>query len=440
MKKNFTQATGYHLILTLFTFLICFSSQAQTSPKLKFRQPHLVSGTDGQVGATYKFSNVAPNINAYISIENIYNGAVLKNIDDSTLGYYDAWQPTVGGPGTFGSSYIKWQVRFDSANAPYIYSTLNASAIDVDGDNVRVREYTEVNGQSSYSIPTQITSLLTISSYNDSDNVKGTDASTTNLKALGPVLNRTGIDTLSQDVRINYVFSNKSQFKIYTGSEVDNNGSSGAIATDRYHCIYFMDITGSLNVLPLSYCSLNASIANSAVNVNWTMNADVDNHHFEVERSFDQTAFSSIGVVLGPQSAKSNLDLYNFSDKSPEVLSHNVAYYRLKIYDANGNYAYSAVKTIRFSNNAPAADINVKVLPNPYFDKISVSFESNAAGRAEVRLISTTGVVVKELGSKAIIGTNTLELQDLSSQAPGLYIVSISVNDQVITHKKVIKM
>ena len=66
---------------------------------------------------------------------------MLKNIDESSLGYADAWQPTVGGPGTYGSSYIKWDVKFDSAGTTHIFSTLNASAIDVDGDNVRVREF-----------------------------------------------------------------------------------------------------------------------------------------------------------------------------------------------------------------------------------------------------------------------------------------------------------
>ena len=194
----------------------------------------LVAGTGGQVGATYKFSNVTNNIDAYVKIENIVNGAVLKNIDESSLGYTDAWQPTVGGPGTYGSSYIKWDLRFDSAGSPYIFSTLNASAIDVDGDNVRVREFIGINGQSGYNIPTQIPSLLTITTVKDTDNINGTDACDSNLIALGSVINRTGIDTLSQDVRINFSFTNKSEFKIYTGSQVDNNGSTGSIATIAY--------------------------------------------------------------------------------------------------------------------------------------------------------------------------------------------------------------
>src|ERR1017187_10315832 len=190
MNKNFTQAVKYNLLLIALTSLFSYSIKAQTTPSLVFKQPKLVAGTNGKIGATYKFSNVIPNIDAYVKIEDIVNGAVLRTIDDSTLGYYNAWQPTVGGPGTYGSSYIKWDVKFDSAGSPHVFSTLAASAIDVDGDNSMVREFINVNGQTSYSIPTQIPSMLTIKTVKDTDNINGTDASDSNLNALGPIANR----------------------------------------------------------------------------------------------------------------------------------------------------------------------------------------------------------------------------------------------------------
>ena len=71
---------------------------------------------------------------------------------------------------------------------------------------MRVREFINVNGQSSYNVPTQIPSMLTISTEKDTDNINGTDLSDSNLHVLGLVVNRTGIDTLSQDVRVNFTF------------------------------------------------------------------------------------------------------------------------------------------------------------------------------------------------------------------------------------------
>jgi hypothetical protein len=438
MNKNSTLAGKCIIILTILTLLSSYSAQAQATPKLKFCQPHLVAGVDGQIGATYKFSNVIPNIDAYVKIEDIVNGAVLRTIDDSTLGYYNAWQPTVGGPGTYGSSYIKWDVKFDSAGSPHVFSTLAASAIDVDGDNSMVREFINVNGQSSYSIPTQIPSMLTIKTVKDTDNINGTDASDSNLNALGPIANRTGIDTLSQDVRINFNFTNKSEFKIYTGSEVDNNGSTAGMSTDRYHCIYFADITGIYSVLPVTYESFNAVSNNNSVSLSWTTSADISNDQFEVERCFDQSNFSTAAYVLGAQSVNNGISQYSFEDKDKEILTHKIIYYRLKQADANGKYTYSVVKTVRISNMSDQK-ISVQVMPNPYMDKLNVNFTSNNSGKAEIQMISASGTMVKKTESAINKGFNNVQLQDLSSQLPGMYVVNIVVNGESIGTQKIIK-
>ena len=117
----------------------------------------------------------------------------------------------------------------------------------------------------------------------------------TGLHVLGTIANRNGIDTLSQNVRINFNFTNKSTLTISTGSQIDNNGTTGAIATDRYHCIYFMKISGTLNVLPVTYRTFDATLNNNEVILFWITDAEVRNSYFEVERSFDQINFSTAG-------------------------------------------------------------------------------------------------------------------------------------------------
>ena len=138
MNSKSTLVGKYIIILSTFTLASIFSSQAQTLnfPKLRFIQPKLISGTDGQKHATYKFSNVVDGVDAFIEIKQLKNGAILKNIDDSTLGYYEAWQPTVGGPSSVGTSYIEWELSFKtSAGADYTFPIMDLSAIDIDGDN-----------------------------------------------------------------------------------------------------------------------------------------------------------------------------------------------------------------------------------------------------------------------------------------------------------------
>ena len=165
---------------------------------------------------------------------------------------------------------------------PMYFLCLDLSAVDVDGDNARVRELSGIVGSNiNYSLPDSIVpSLLTLSSIKDNDNRWGTDDDDSVFMALGPVANRVGIDTIALDVRIDYTFANHSSFQIYTGSQVDSNGNTGGIATDRFHSIYFGDLVGGFSVLAVKCQNFNAMWKNDAVNLNWTMCSDVTNSSF----------------------------------------------------------------------------------------------------------------------------------------------------------------
>ena len=129
--------------LILSTFL---SRGHNLSPKLKFVQPKLVSGVPGQENAIYQFSNIIDNINALTKIADFKNDGKLVNIDGSTLGHYHTWQSTLGGPSTYGDSYIKWEITFKtSVSTDYTFTLPDFSAIDIDGDNVRVREFIDMD-------------------------------------------------------------------------------------------------------------------------------------------------------------------------------------------------------------------------------------------------------------------------------------------------------
>jgi len=437
MIKTFSKDSRSIIVVTILTCFATFCTHAQTSPKLKFIQPHLVAGINGKKDAMYKFSNVIPGVDELVKIENIVNAATLVNIDDSTLGYYNAWQPTVGGPGTYGSSYIKWQIEFKiSSGSIYKFPVMDASSIDVDGDNVRIREFVDMNGQSSYAIPNQIPSLLKVTMVSDPDNFYGDDPNPTNLHALGPVINRAGIDTFSQDVRIDYHFINKSKIKIYTGSQVDNNGSTGAISTPRYHCIYFMKIGASFTLLPATYHSFGAIRYDNKVSLSW-INEDIkSNDHFEIERSYDQKEFNTIGIVVGSQTIHNSIrGQYNFTDAHPGIPEHKEVFYRLKYMDMNGNFSYSMIKRVSLNTSK----MNVLVMPNPFMEKLNANFVSDNNGTAEIRLLNTWGSVVRTMQCTIAPGYNNLQMQDLGSLAPGLYIIDIAVNGNVIGSQKLIK-
>ncbi len=431
--------SNYKLLFTIIAFVSFLSSKAQSVPKLKFIQPQLVSGIDGQKDAVYKFSNVVPGVDAYVQIENIYGGAVLVNIDDSTLGYYEAWQPTVGGPDTLGSySYIKWSIEFKTtAGAINTFPVFNASSIDVDGDNVRVREFVEVNGYSSYDVPTQVPSLLEISEVPLTDSTYSDDPNPINIYALGPVANRVGIDTFSLDVRINYHFTNSSKIKLYTGSQIDANGSTAAIATDRYHCIYFHDVQNDLfSVLPITYLSFKITANKNQVFLSWTSDTKNIDNAFEVERSFDQKKFLKIGTVSILQNLNGTSGQYSFIDNANELTKHKEVFYRLKLLDQKGTFNYSMIKMVRITTSEKTT---IQVLPNPYMEKLNVNFQVEDYNKAEVRLIDMSGNVIASTQAMVTKGMNTIQLANLNSKATGLYVVNLIIDGKLVNSQKVLK-
>src|SRR5262245_38480543 len=97
------------LIAVIFSAVAGYS---QTISELVFQNPTLISGTAGQDGAQYKFSNVATGIDAVIQIKGrTSNAVILTAIDTTGTGYSKAWQPVLKYNGT-APSHSSWSMDF----------------------------------------------------------------------------------------------------------------------------------------------------------------------------------------------------------------------------------------------------------------------------------------------------------------------------------------
>jgi hypothetical protein len=90
-------------------------------------------------------------------------------------------------------------------------------------------------------------------------------------------------------------------------------------------------------------------------------------------------------------------------------------------------------------NNINKEGLVMRAMPNPYMDKLSVDFDSKNDGNAEIRMISISGTIVKRKETSINKGINTVQLQDLSSQLPGMYLINIVVNGVSIGSTEIIK-
>ena len=217
------------------------------------------------------------------------------------------------------------------------------------------------------------------------------------------------------------VSSNSASEKFYDGggSTVGGSGTSYYVTTN------------STVVLPINLLSFIAAKAGTGVNLNWAVSSEINAKGYEVERSTGNgAAFSVIGNV-----AATGASNYSIIDASP--LS-GVSYYRLKMVDNDGQYKYSAVRTVLFDGKAVLFD----VYPNPVTtNKIVLSLQQyNYEGKAQAVVTDIAGRSIQTTTINIVKGNNVLPLT-VKSLASGTYFVGVyNANGELITaNKKIVK-
>ncbi|MEO8582228.1 MAG: hypothetical protein ABI415_00455 [Flavitalea sp.] len=131
-----TNVSNFKMLpLPLLILMVCFSVQGFSQPDYIFKNSTLYSGTNLQVGAKYKFTNVKPGVDAYLTITVITPGVVITQLDGSS-GYTEAIQPTLTIPANT-NGYAEYNIQFVTAGTltPLIQSSVSVTGIDIDGVN-----------------------------------------------------------------------------------------------------------------------------------------------------------------------------------------------------------------------------------------------------------------------------------------------------------------
>jgi len=148
MKKSLHVQQFFVKIVLLLSvsLLIQQTSRAQT---LSFKSPFLEDGVDLQVGAMYRFTDVATNVDALVTIQDLVNGATIISMDNNATGYDDAFQPIITSPAGSTTSYALFSIQFIVAGSesPAQVSNFAATTLDLDG-NSTLKEFSEVYFQS----------------------------------------------------------------------------------------------------------------------------------------------------------------------------------------------------------------------------------------------------------------------------------------------------
>lgn len=193
-----------------------------------------------------------------------------------------------------------------------------------------------------------------------------------------------------------------------TDSSVINftvNNAAASKISNRFYLVF-----SRMAVLPVSFSSITASRQQSKlVEVQWTVEDEVNIKKYEIQRSENGTDYLSIGQQ------ESNKGPYLFRDGNAPA---GITYYRAKAFNENGRIEYSRVVKVA----ADGSLSSFAVYPNPSpGSQLNIRMSQVAAGTCyQLSLYDATGRLVRKEGRKAT-GTQSMTVHFKRALKSGNY-------------------
>ena len=239
----------------------------------------------------------------------------------------------------------------------------------------------------------------------------------------GPTTTVAGIDITETQYNVSCTYTNTDSFNIVLGGCCDG-GNCATSAYQRLHSINFLDVVPYINPVPVEMIYFNAQIQDNASLLKWATATEINNSHFEVQRSTDGKNWQVIGKVEGNGNS-SKIIKYEFTDHDPLPLN----YYRLKQIDYDGKFEYSQTTIADFGSKK----IAINAFPNPTEGKLTISIGRIYVDEdIKIEIIDLKGNVIKSLTFEPDGSLNLITDVDLSPYVKGFRFLT----DQTNKHTK----
>jgi len=178
--------------------------------------------------------------------------------------------------------------------------------------------------------------------------------------------------------------------------------------------------------LPIAWLSFTVMKSGKHVaELKWSTTDEVNDHHYEVERSVNGINFSIIATVSANGSQE-----YQYFDVTP---LNGISYYRIKQVNKNGKYSYSPIEMINFDSK-----ILWQVYPNPVGNKNTMLYAYANLDKVQILLTDISG---KKLYRNIL---NTVRagqqiLIPLQSLSWGVYLLKVASNEYSKTVKLIVQ-
>lgn len=192
------------------------------------------------------------------------------------------------------------------------------------------------------------------------------------------------------------------------------------IGQNRFQLIF----STTQQALPVSIINFSAKKDGRKAILKWTTSSEKNSAMFVIERSFDAKTFVTIGTTkaIGNSSALTN---YTYNDITPALNQTN--YYRLKMVDKDGSFAYSAIQIVNYLDGLTAnTQLVTKVYPVPAKNQISASFGNELKGNVTFNILDVMG---NEIMAEQVVNAdlqNEVNINLPASLTSGIYFITFT--------------
>ncbi len=188
--------------------------------------------------------------------------------------------------------------------------------------------------------------------------------------------------------------------------------------------------------LPVQWLSFTGKKVFDNVQLNWTTASEINNSHFEIERSADGKKFEFAGRVEG-NGTTTHINSYKFVDAGAFAKANSdVLYYRLKQVDFNGDFEYSSIIAVSKGKTGDGVTIET-INPNPFTQQLHVTLNNVSEGNVTIAVYDMSGKVLYTHTQITGSGKLVIDLNELSNLPEGVYVLSVTNGSETIRQKLV---
>lgn len=212
------------------------------------------------------------------------------------------------------------------------------------------------------------------------------------------------------------------------------SGFASDIDGQSRHAVYpYMGADEASPALPVDLIDITAHKLKNEVLLNWQTASEQNADAFIVERSLNNESWITAGKVTAAGNSNS-IQNYRFVDGLAALGTKGFVYYRLKILDRDGSFAYSKTVSIHLNEEKTPED-HVEVYPNPFTSDVTLRVRTLSNQQFQVQVLDISGKALATETINVLSGQNIYTLHAVEKLNAGIYFIRVLLNGTQTVYK-----